>query len=348
MAQTNILTWNLSYHGLNRDKLLAVPFAQLIASVVQCYGAGLIGFSGLYGGVGAAFAATLVAELNNRDAKPDQWQAHGSPTLGLGRQEQYCFVWNSTLFAPATTSLTPGFQHEFPVPGHSDQFLGFPRLQSQSTDMPPFLGYFQLVGTARHLAVAQYTAPAWDPDAGLTVQKACASLAQVAAFGQGDGCLLMGTFHVPQDDNVATPNSPGAYAFTPLAGPNGPCTQLVANQPNVVASLPTVAMTMEEALVQTAGNFFFRKNAAGLACTSAGVANVLTQVFNTYDETTQQWAAQPLGPPLANLERRGQELFKAMTPTHEENGSYAKLEDALYVYQWLASSYLPLGVTLTY
>lgn len=348
MPQTNIMTWNLSYHGPNRDDKLRGPFAQLIASVMQHFGVGLIGFSGLYGGVGQAFAGALLAELNNRAGQPSRWLAQGSPALGQGRQEQYCFVWDSAQFAPATTSLTPGFQYEFPVPGHPDQLLGFPRLQSQSGDMPPYLGYFQLVGTGKHLAVAQYTAPAWDPDKGLTVQRACASLAQVAAFNQGDGCLLMGTFNVPQDDNVATPNSPGAYAFTALAGPDGPCTQLVHNQPNVVASLPSVAMTMEEGLVQTAGNFFFRKNATTLACSSAGVANVLAQVFNTYKADTDQWVAQPLGPPLAGMERCVRDLFKEMTVSYEENGSYAKLEDALYVYQWVVSSYLPLGVTLTY
>ncbi len=345
MAQTNIMTWNLGVYGPNEHLATQVQYVQFVASVMQYTDTGLIGFCGIYGGLAGAFANALIQELDNRDKQPDKWREQASPQLGLGRNEQYCFVWNSELFQPAKTDVTDYFQYDFPLPGDPKKFFGFPRRHTQAQDMPPFLGYFQLVGTAKHLAVALFHAPAWAGDSGRTVRLACEALAQVSAFNQGDGFLLMGTFNVPVNDDVSVSGSNGAAAFGALAGPTGPCVQLTNNKPNRLADPAAVSMSMEEARVQTADTLFFRRNSNGFTCANLGVANVFDYVFNTYNTTTESWVTAPLGPPLANLERL---IAAADDVRAEADGSYAKLEDAFRVYRGLVSAYLPLGFTLTY
>ncbi|MBO2011917.1 hypothetical protein [Hymenobacter negativus] len=349
MAQTNIMTWNLGKYGPNEHLATQVQYVQFVASVMQYTGTNLIGFCGIYAGLAEAFSTALINELDNRDRQPDKWRAQASPQLGLGRNEQYCFVWNSEKFLPSKTSLTDYFQYDFPLPFDSKNIFGFPRVHTKSQDMPPYLGYFQLLdaATTKYLAVVLFHAPAWDGDSGRTIGLACDTIPLVPAFQQGDGLLLMGTFNVPIDDNVDTPNSNGAWAFNNLAGPKGPYQQLTQNVPNRLATNASVAMSMEEALVQTADNLFFRKTSElkGFSCTNMGVANIFDHVFNTYNTSTDKWMTAPLGPPLANLERL---IADADDVLALPDGSYAKLEDAFRAYRGLVSAYLPIGFTLTY
>ncbi|MCC3158257.1 hypothetical protein LJ737_13495 [Hymenobacter sp. 15J16-1T3B] len=358
MAQANIITWNLG--GFRQKEALSsgLQYVQFVATVIERSGADLIGFCGIFDNLAAPFGTTLINELNNRAQKPNKWREQASPQLGLSRNEQYSFVWNSEKLQPAKTSLTDYFQSVYPLPDEPKERYGFPRLDGQSTDMPPFLAYFELLGASKFLPVAIFHAPEWSEYQALLIRMACLNLAQLAAFNQGNGCLLMGTFNVPLDDDVNTPDSNGAVAFGPLAGASGPYTQLLARQPNRLADNAEVAMTMEQALVQTADNFFFRKAANGVSVSNAKVLNVFEGVFGSFTYNSQQedwqWHTAPLGPALSALQavianvQDEEDTDNDDLMTAQPDGSYAKLEDAFPPYRALVSAYMPLMVTVNY
>ncbi|BAZ36678.1 hypothetical protein NIES4101_25980 (plasmid) [Calothrix sp. NIES-4101] len=346
MPQANVMAWNLEKLNEDRASTVGVRLIQFIASVMQLYRIDLIGLSGIFAGRGESLAGILSYELNNREKTDNKWQDQTSPALGLGWNEQYCFVWNSLKFQPATTHLTDRFQYDYPLPDGLGKFYGFPRLRTAAADLPPYLGYFQLVGTQKFLPIAVFHAPDWALAEGIAVELACKSLAEVAAFDQGHGCLLMGTFNVPANDNVTVNGSNGAKAFATLAGANGKYTQTMNNQPNQLASGSAVGLAMENALAQTADNIFFRRNGTinGIIYTDARLVNVFLNTLGAIDET-ERWTKAPLGAALAAIEAH---VFGQNSVSADPDGSYVLLGDAFLVYRYCVSGYLPVAITINY
>lgn len=347
MAQSNIMAWNLG--GLNQQRAAAsgFPFVQLIASVIKEANISLIGFSGIFSGLAQPLGELLYKELNNLDGSNTKWNYQGSPPLGAGRDEQYMFIWDMTVFGAYAPNGTDYWQWDYPRTDGQSGNYGFPRPYDASPDMPPFTMYFKLGRSQNFMPFAIFHAPEWDlgQTPGQGIFMACANISQIAAFDQGQGSLIMGTFNVPHNDDVTVNGSNGAGAFETLAGANGKYTQAMSNQMNLLADNAIVAMGMENALVQTADNFFFRRNATnGITFTNSMVVNIFLASMNSLDASGKLVKA-PLAPALARIEAVAVGMNRI---TASENGGYGKLEDAFAVYRTYVSSYLPIMGTLNY
>ncbi|WP_437593530.1 hypothetical protein [Sorangium sp. So ce1000] len=343
------MTWNLG--GLNKERYdtAGFPLVEYIASVMQEGHISLIGFTGVLADLGDELGRLLCNELNNR-VKSMYWTYVVCPPLGAGRGEKYLLLWDRSAFnvyAPdgSTYSLL-----DYPLPSGQTGFYGFPRPRTASPDMPPWTMFFKLGASTSFITVSLFHAPDWSLglSPGQGVLAACTNISQIAtvALAQGQGGLLMGTFNVPVNDDVNATGSNGAAALAPLAGPEGKYTQAFNNQQNLLSNVASVAMTMEDALAQTADNIFFRRDgiANGITLTNAGVANVLLSALGSLD-ASGNWVTAPLGPSLAKIEFRpvAEEYITA-----EPDGSYVKLEDAFAVYRTYVSAYLPVMCTLNY
>jgi hypothetical protein len=201
-------------------------------------------------------------------------------------------------------------------------------------------------GAQRYIPIAILHAPSWlsSNPAGQTIQTACNNIAQITTFDLGQGSLIMGTFNVPANDDVNANGSNGAFAFGTLAGANAKYSQVLINQSNLLANSPIVAMAMEDAVVQTSDNFFFRRNGAanGIGLANPMIPNILEAALGTFDNNNQ-WVSAPLGLALARIDVTVTNVTSALP-----DGSYVKLEDAFAVYRSYVSAYLPIMATLTY
>lgn len=349
MAQAKIMTWNLGGYDLNRMEITGLAYLQFIASVMKRYEVDLIGFCGIKSNLGRPLGELVTKDLNNRERASTRWRYLSSPPLGRGRNEQYTFIWNSDKFLPHAPDGTTFWQWDYPKPSGQTGNYAFPLPYALSPYMPPFVIYFSLVGTSNYMPITVYHAPDWASpiQPGRTIRVACNTIAQIAAFDQGAGSLIMGTFNVPADDDASINGSNGAYAFSGLAGAQAKYTQALSNQPNRLGNDIAVAMTMEDAIVETADNFFFRTNGAanGIGFADADVANIFTDTFRHYNSLNGFWIKAPLGTPLATVEAA---VLGADNIAAEADGSYVKMELTFAVYRLLFSDHLPIIGTLTY
>lgn len=345
MAQATIMTWNLGELDLSRASRTGLAYVQYLASVMQAGNVALAGFCGIRSGLAGRLGDLLVKEMGNRTGSITDWNSLASPPLGLGRDEQYLCVWNMKLLQAYAPDSKNYWLWQYPLPGDQGGFYGFPRAANASSDLPPFTMFFQLGGGPKFMPVALYHAPDWSPGTGqgLLIRAACNNLAQIAAFDQGQGALIMGSFNVPANDDVTATGSNG-QVFAPLAGESGKYTQVLNNRPNRLVDAALVAISMEETMVQTSDNFFFRRNGLtnGIGYTNPQVADLFTAAMGRLDDN-DDWVTAPLGLPLALMEWTAENQTAA-----GPDGSYLKLEDALSVYRRYFSGYLPVLLTLTY
>lgn len=345
MAQATIMTWNLGDLDMTRANRTGLAYVQYLASVMQAGNVALAGFCGIRSGLAGRLGDLLVKEMGNRIGSITDWNSLASPPLGLGRDEQYLFVWNMKALQSYAPDSKTYWVWEYPLPGDQQGLYGFPRPANASTDLPPFTMFFRLGGGPKFMPVALYHAPDWSPGTsqGVAIAAAFNNLAQIPVFDLGQGALIMGTFNVPANDDVTAGGSNGAV-FSALAGESGKYTQVLNNQPNRLVDTAAVAISMEETLAQTSDNFFFRRNGLtnGIGYTTPLVANLFTAALGQLDEN-DGWVTAPLGLPLALMEWTAENQTAA-----GPDGSYMKLEDALAVYRRYFSGYLPMLLTLTF
>lgn len=329
MATVNVMYWNLG--DLDQDRLAqaGASYAELIASVIRGGGIALAGFSGVLAGMGDVLGQGVV-DLLARQGEPG-WNQQASPPLGRGRGEQYLFVWNLGAVSAQQPDGLEYWLWQYPVPGEPLELLGFPRPQDQSPDLPPFTMFFGLNGSATWLPVSVMHAPPWELGQGQGVAAALANVCRIEALDLGNGALLMGTFNVPADDDVATADSPGAYAFTGLAGPEGKYDQKLDNHRTALCAQPVVAITDEDAYAQTGDSFFMRRNSpqGGVAGSDAGILRVISSSLGSLD-AAGEWVPAPFRPALAQVEK---DSTNGADPTSGPDGSYNRFDDAFAAYR---------------
>jgi len=348
MAQVTLMSWNLGALDAARASQAGMAYVQYLASAMEVGKVALAAFSGIRSDLGEQLGAALAMELYNRGQGQASWNHLACPPLGAGRGEQYLFVWNlAAIEARPFPGTTDYWQWDYPLPGGQEGVYGFPRSTGQSSDLPPMRMLFRPAGSEKLVSVAIFDGPDWllGDAAGVAAQAACGNLAIIPDFDQGDGGVIMGTFHVPHDDDVSVAGSNGAAVFAALAGPGGKYVQAIRNTRSVLADQPLVAITLEDAEPQSADTLFFRADGPGngVACASAGIADLLRDALGTMDDQGN-FAAAPMGLPLALVEAAA---AGADGVSAGPDGSYGKLDDAFAVYRALVGDHLPALVTLT-
>jgi hypothetical protein len=347
VPQVNVMYWNLG--GVDQRRLARTgdSFARLIASVMRAGNISLAGFSGVLSGQGDALGRQVVGDLDRSSGGPS-WNQQASAQLGQGRSEQYLFVWRLQDLSAYRPQGLDYWLWRYPVPNTQGQYLGFPRPESQSSDMPPFTMFFQLGSSGRWMPMAILNAPPWQSGqtSGQAIALALASVSQATAFDLGNGSLLMGTFNVPADDNVGASNSNGALAFGGLAGPRGKYNQVMNNQRTFLARTPGVAMTDQDAYVQTSDNFFLRRNSSqgGVAASAAAILDVIAASMGTLNDQGV-WQAARFRPALAVVEAA---CTNNRGVTAGQDGSYDRFDDAFASYRLYVSDHMPIAITINF
>jgi hypothetical protein len=308
-----VLGWNIENYGVSKDDKGGDELIAFIAQVIRKKQVKVAAFSEIRGLMAADIGNRLASELGVN------WTFHPSRKWGVGRWEQYLFVWDTTV---VQANVPADFLDDI-RDGAGNQ-IGFWRL---TKDRPPFVGNFTTVQGAVQVTIAIMHSP--NPQPWTFPRDAARNLAQVNELQIGArATLLLGDFNVTWDSNQQT-GFYGNAAFTHLFGLG--FEQLLDNQDSSLIGRNWVPLALDACRSSPYDQIFFRHAGTACTCHGAGVEDLIEDASSALDNDILQ--------ALVNLANKG------FAGGHV---GAMNVSQAFEAYRKLVSDHLPVSVAIRY